>query len=265
MAVVAHRLDAEFGEAKFPLPYHRCDLGHRPPHGIHVRAARNRSDMRQACDPGQTAAAEVEAIELDLRRTVGGSRRNDQRTHRIRLTRLRSADDRHVAARSGDIDGENVAPLVVRAVHDADREHQPTDLRGSPVRGQHVDGGRLTQRRQPHLMRRTSLPGDAVHHDLEQRSGVRCGPFWITGRVGAGHLGRNRGHDGVEWHRAGGEHLQAHRAARRRVVLGARRDRRRVRTRHVTRVESNRFRRITFEVARSRHVGQVVGIGYTEY
>src|SRR3546814_9467993 len=83
------------------------------------------SDVCSSDLTGQTAAAEVEAVELDLRRTMGGSRRNDQRAHRIRLTRLRSTDDRHVAARSGDIHGENVAPLVVRAVHDTHREHQP--------------------------------------------------------------------------------------------------------------------------------------------
>src|SRR3546814_21126300 len=73
------------------------------------------SDVCSSDLTGQTAAAEVEAVELDLLRTMGGSRRNDQRAHRIRLTRLWSTDDRHVAARSGDIHGENVAPLVVRS------------------------------------------------------------------------------------------------------------------------------------------------------
>ena len=107
-------------------------------------------DMRQLPQRRQRTAAEVQAIELHVRRVVRGRQRHHQRAQRRRLARSWSADDRDISCRPGQFGDQQIAALLVRAVDQADRHRQgPVPI---AVRNQHVEGGRTRQRRQPHPM-----------------------------------------------------------------------------------------------------------------
>ena len=89
---------------------------------------------REPGETGQTAAAEVQTVELHLFGRVGRGGRHDDRAQRRRLARLRTADHRHVARGPREVDDERVASLVVGPVDDTDGNREmPRHRRVGPV------------------------------------------------------------------------------------------------------------------------------------
>ena len=164
----------EVAEQLFARPQHTRDFGDGAPDRVGVHPARHPADMRQLRQAGQRAAAEVQAVELDLLGGVGGGGRHDQRAQRRRLARLWAADHRHVALRAGQIDHQHDRGAGRRA----DRP-RPSASASRPLMfcgavqsvsgSRFVDGGAFVQRRQPHLVRRSSVAAQSADHHVEQR------------------------------------------------------------------------------------------------
>ena len=143
-----------------------ADLGDRAPHAVAVQPGRDAADVRQRCQRGQRAAAEVEAVELDLLRRVHQRERGDQGPQHRRLAAARRADDADVARGAGKVQPHRVAPLLERPVDDpGDRAAACRAMPGPSAvqprcgvvesgRQQLVERRRLVERRQPDLVRR---------------------------------------------------------------------------------------------------------------
>ncbi|SKY98502.1 Uncharacterised protein [Mycobacteroides abscessus subsp. abscessus] len=125
-------------------------------------------------DTGQTreaASTEIEAVELNLLGRVRCRHRHDQSPQRRRLARLRATDNRDIACAAGQVEQEQVATLVIRAVDDADGSDEIAWC-GSPVHvptGKCIDCRRLVERRQPDTVRRGSVSGNPPDKCLQQR------------------------------------------------------------------------------------------------
>lgn len=160
------------------------DLGDRTADLLRVQPGGDSAHMRQALEGEHAAAAEVQAVELHFHRGVGEREAGDHRAHQRRLSGLRTADDQAVTGRAREVQVHDVPALLEGLVDDRDRYHQLAQqrvlgrvraaLRGGGQRGQQlVDGGRLVQRRQPHLVGRRALALHALDDDVEHRVGER--------------------------------------------------------------------------------------------
>ncbi|SHU77786.1 Uncharacterised protein [Mycobacteroides abscessus subsp. abscessus] len=141
----------------------------------------------------ERATTEVQAVELHLRRTVRHRKRSHQGAHGHRLARLRRSHDGDIARGSGQIDDVRIASLLVGPVHDSDRDRQTADrveTGTAMTRNQITERGRIVQRRQPHLMRRITVPLNTIEDRVDNRA---------TG--GLGHCRR------IVLHHFGGSHL----------------------------------------------------------
>ena len=170
---------------RLPCPHQGFHHRDRAPAQVDIEPAGHRSDVGQRPQRRQRPATEVQAIELHFRRTVGGRQRHHQSAQRRRLTRSWSADHRDISCGRVQFGDKQFAPLLVRAVDEADRHRQG---RVGVVPGnQHVQGGRARQRRQPHPMSRCATVRETVHDGMEQQcescalERLSCSMMWPTG------------------------------------------------------------------------------------
>ena len=180
LPVGGHRVDAQLCELHLSARPERGDLCDRATHPVDVEATGHGPDVCQVAHRREGAAAEVEAVETDLLRSMGERHARNARAQRHRLARLRAADDAEVAARAVEADPPRVAALLPGAVDQAERgrEHPPErrigGLQATPFdlrepAEQLVHRGRLVERRQPHLVRGPAVPLEATDRDAQQR------------------------------------------------------------------------------------------------
>ena len=119
--------------------------------------------MRKVFEIHHAAAAEVDAVELDLARCVRGRRRQHQRLQEGRLAGLRGSADGDVAARGGNVDTPDLLAVPARLVHDAQPETQWLPV---VALNEFVDRRRIGQGRQPHSIGVGFAGGQLVENDL---------------------------------------------------------------------------------------------------
>ncbi len=151
-----------------------------------VRRTRSRSsrvatgaDVRESGGGDETAAAEVEAVELDFGGRVGQGQRQHQGAQQGGLAGLRCADQAEVAVGAGQVGDEQFAELLERPVHHAQRDAQRAlDARvagahaavrvGHDAGQQLVQAGRLGQRGEPDLPGGRTTVLQPSDEDLQQ-------------------------------------------------------------------------------------------------
>ena len=177
--VGGHAVDVLFGEAAFPFGQHAGDLGHGPAHRTGVLPPRDAADMGQPADRAERPTTEIETVELDFARGVGQRETGDDRPQRRALAGPGRAHHHDVPGRRGQIQHQPVTTLVQRPVDHAGhgrqragprrvRDRQAADRIGDQFAQQLVQGRRLGQRRQPHLMGRSALAGQPVGENVQQ-------------------------------------------------------------------------------------------------
>ena len=127
LAVGRDGADAVLLERAFPLAQNGFHLGHHAVDPVGFGPGRDATDVRQVLEVHQATAAEVDAVELHVARSVRRGRRQDHRLQERRLAGLRSTADGDVAARRRDVDAPHLLAVPARLVHDAQPESQGLD------------------------------------------------------------------------------------------------------------------------------------------
>ena len=120
-----HRLVARLAERLLAVLDLGPQLAHDAGDRLAVELAGDASDVRRPRQGAEQAAAEVDAVELDLRRRVAPDQRRRQRAQERALAGPRRADHHQVAAGAGEIERERLGALLGRAVEPADHCAQP--------------------------------------------------------------------------------------------------------------------------------------------
>ena len=120
-----HRLVARLAERLLAVLDLGPQLAHHAGDRLAVELAGDAADVRRPRQRAEQAAAEVDAVELDLRRRVAPDQRRRQRAQQRALAGPRRADHRQVAAGAGEVERERLGALLGRAVEPADDRAQP--------------------------------------------------------------------------------------------------------------------------------------------
>ena len=120
--------------AGFPAARQRFQLRHGPPYQLDVPAPRDHPGVREVLQRGQHAAAEVQAVELDIGGAVRGGQPQQQGAQCAGLARPCRTDHGDVTTGAVQVDGERVTTLGEGVVHQPDRRGQS----GVIVPGQQV-------------------------------------------------------------------------------------------------------------------------------
>ena len=162
LPVRGHRPDPVLLEHAFALAQNGFHLRDNAVDPVGFGSGRDTADVRKVLEVHQAAAAEVDAVELNLPRRVRGRGRQHQRLQERRLAGLRGAADGDVAAGRRNVDAPDFLAVPAWLVHDPQAEPQRPPL--VVALDEFVDRCRIGQRRQPHSVC-ADLPGGQLVED----------------------------------------------------------------------------------------------------